>query len=160
MWRDYFTGARLVGFDIHDFSGVSISNCRIVRGDMSSREDLAQLFPLGPFDVVIDDGSHASPHQQVALACLFPHLTPGGFYFMEDLNAQPLALERSDVPQTRTLLRTKCFESPVITTAEAQFLATNVESVQLFDTHDIYNLDKRDALGLLTKTRIPSHLVA
>src|SRR5205807_591636 len=104
-----------------------------------SREDLSQLFALGPFDVVIDDASHASAHQQIALACLFPHVVPGGFYFIEDLHWQPASLERVDVPQTRTLLRLKCFESPVITGGEAQFLAANVDSIQLFDSCDIYN---------------------
>jgi hypothetical protein len=155
MWRDYFPYARLIGFDIDDFGSVSLSNCRILQGDMSSREDLSQLFALGPFDIVIDDASHASAHQQIALACLFPHVTPGGLFFIEDLNWQPQELERADVPQTRTLLRRKCFESPVITGAEAQFLAANIESVQLFDTRDKFNLDKRDALGLLTKVRAP-----
>ena len=151
MWRDYFPYARLIGFDIDDFSSISLSNCRILQGDMSSREDLSQLFTLGPFDIVIDDASHVSAHQQIALACLFPHVTRGGLYFIEDLHWQPNALERADVPKTRTLLRQKCFESPVITASEAEFLAANVESVRLFDTCDIYNLDKRDALGLLTK---------
>jgi hypothetical protein len=151
MWRDYFPCARLIGFDIDDFSSVSLSNCRILQGDMSSRQDLSQLFTLGPFDIVIDDASHASAHQQIALACLFPHVTPGGLYFIEDLNWQPQELERADMPKTRTLLRQKCFKSPVITSAEAQFLAANVESIRLFDTRDIYNLDKRDALGLLTR---------
>jgi hypothetical protein len=107
--RGQSTPSRL-RFDIADFSNVSLSNCRILQGDMSSREDLSRLLTLGPFDIVIDDGSHASPHQQIALACLFPHVAPSGFYFIEDLNSQPLALERADVPQTRTLLRRKCFE--------------------------------------------------
>jgi hypothetical protein len=157
MWRDYFPYAQLIGFDITDFSNVSLSNCRILQGDMSSREDLSRLFALGPFDIVIDDASHASTHQQIALACLFPHVTLGGFYFIEDLHWQPpMALERPDVPQTRTLLRRKCFESPVITSAEAKFLAANVESIQLFDTRDIYNLDKCDALGLLRRKAVAS----
>jgi hypothetical protein len=157
MWRDYFPFARLIGFDIDDFSSVSVSNCRIVQGDMSSRDDLSQLFALGPFDIVIDDASHASPHQQIALACLFPHVRPGGLYFIEDLNWQPVQLERADVPQTRTLLRRKCFESPVITSAEAQFLAANVESIQLFNTRDACNLDKHDALAVLAKASVAPH---
>jgi hypothetical protein len=151
MWRRYFPAARLIGFDIDDFSGLSLPNCRILQGDMSSRKDLSQLLALGPFDIVIDDGSHASAHQQIALAFLFPQVKPGGFYFIEDLNWQPQALERADVPQTRVLLRRKCFDSPVITHEEAQFLTGNVQSVQLFNTRDAYNRDKRDALGLLTK---------
>jgi hypothetical protein len=160
MWRDYFRLARLVAFDVDDFSDTYLSNCCIVRGDMSSRRDLSQLFALGPFDIVIDDASHASAHQQIALACLFPHVVPGGLYFIEDLHWQPASLERVDVPQTRTLLRRKCFDSPVITTAEAQFLAANVESVQLFDSCDIYNRDKREALGLLTRSCQPIRAVS
>ncbi len=37
------------------------------------------------FDVIIDDGSHRPDHQQITLAALFPHLKPGGLYFVEDL---------------------------------------------------------------------------
>jgi hypothetical protein len=159
MWRDYFPHARLIGFDIADFTSVSLSNCHILQGDMSSRDDLSHLFAYGPFDIVIDDGSHASPHQQISLACLFPYVTPGGLYFIEDLNWQPLEMERVDVPQTRDLLRRKCFESPVITSAEAKFITANVESIQLFDTREIYNLDVRDALGVLRKARVaPVHM--
>jgi hypothetical protein len=151
MWRDYFPNARLIGFDIDDFSSVSLSNCQVLQGDMSSREDLSQLLALGSFDIVIDDGSHASAHQQIALASIFPHVAPGGLYFIEDLHWQPQALERPDVPQTRTLLRQKHFGSPVITDEEAQFLSENVHSVEFFNTRDVYAQDKRDALGLIRK---------
>src|SRR4029079_2980064 len=122
-------------------------------GDMSSREDLSELATFGPFDVVIDDGSHASVHQQLALACLFPHVAPGGLYFIEDLNWQPPALETAGVPQTRSMLRRYVFESPVINVTEANYLTDNVELVHLFDTRGRgpYNRDKRDALGVLKK---------
>jgi hypothetical protein len=152
MWRDYFSKAQLIGFDIDDFSRVSLPNCCILQGDMGSREDLSKLFALGPFDVVIDDGSHASAHQQIALACLFPHLKSGGFYFIEDLNWRPSALERADVPLTQILLRQKCFASPVITSAEAQYLASNIDTIQLFDTRNVDNQHYRfDALGVIKK---------
>jgi len=153
MWRDYFPYAQLIGFDIEDFSNISLPNCRILQGNMSSREDLSQLVTFGPFDVVIDDGSHASAHQQIALAYLFPHVAPGGVYFIEDLNWQSPALESAGLPQTRIMLRRKVFESPVINATEAKFLTDNVESVQLFDTRGRgpFNRDKRDALGVLKK---------
>jgi RimJ/RimL family protein N-acetyltransferase len=118
---------------------------------MSSREDLSNLSSHGPFDIVIDDASHVSTHQQIALASLFPHVTPGGFYIIEDLHWQPDAMETASVPKTRELLRHKCFESPVITELEARYLAENVRSIALFDSEDKYNVDKRDALGVLVK---------
>jgi hypothetical protein len=151
MWRDYFPYARLVGFDIEDFTSMSLFNCFIVQGDMSSREDLLKLASYGPFDIVIDDGSHVSTHQQIALASLFPHVSSGGFYIIEDMNWQPHDLQNVAVPKTRDLLRRGCFDSPAITPSEAGFLATNVRSIELFDTQDVYNQDKKDALGVIVK---------
>jgi hypothetical protein len=152
VWRDYFPKARLIAFDIDDFRDVCLSNC-CMQGDMSSQLDLSQLFTLGPFDIIIDDASHVSAHQQIGLACLFPHLKPSGLYFIEDLHWQRQDLERADVPQTRVLLRARSFESPVISAAEAQYLARNVESVQLFNTRDTYCRDRRDALGVIRKSK-------
>src|SRR6266516_3878417 len=43
MWREYFPNADIFGFDIDDFSKVRIHRCEIVRGDMSSRDDLARF---------------------------------------------------------------------------------------------------------------------
>jgi hypothetical protein len=39
----------------------------------------------GPFDVVIDDGSHVSAHQITSFYFLFNHLRAGGFYVIEDI---------------------------------------------------------------------------
>src|SRR6185369_9364420 len=38
----------------------------------------------GPFDVVIDDGSHESQHQTVSLRTLVGHVRAGGLYVIED----------------------------------------------------------------------------
>jgi hypothetical protein len=150
MWREYFPKARLIGFDINDFSGVSLPNCTIIRGDMGSRDDLATVSSYGPFDIIIDDASHASAHQQIALAALFPHVKPNGFYVIEDLNWQP-PKESPSFPKTRDILRVKSFASPVITVSEAQFLIENVGMVAFFDTCDKCNLDRSDAMAVLVK---------
>lgn len=39
----------------------------------------------GPFDVVIDDGSHRCAHVIASFEALFPHVTPDGIYAIEDL---------------------------------------------------------------------------
>ncbi|MFE3638938.1 class I SAM-dependent methyltransferase [Streptomyces sp. NPDC059168] len=38
----------------------------------------------GPFDIVIDDGSHLNEHVLTSFEALFPHLRPGGLYVVED----------------------------------------------------------------------------
>jgi hypothetical protein len=39
----------------------------------------------GPFDIIIDDGSHISEHIITSYRTLFPHLTAHGLYVIEDL---------------------------------------------------------------------------
>jgi tetratricopeptide (TPR) repeat protein len=108
MWSKYFPGALVVGFDRENFSFVREDNIRIYQGDQGNRNDLKRLvrdFPNG-FDIIIDDGSHASHHQQISLAALFKHLKPGGVYVIEDLHSQPDNLELPAHPKTKDFLKT------------------------------------------------------
>jgi hypothetical protein len=152
MWREYFSCARLVGFDIRCFADVMLPKCCILQGDMSSRDDLHKLAPYGPFDIIIDDASHISCDQQIALAALFRLIKPGGIYVIEDLHWQPPNTEMPSVPKTRTLLRQGQFTSAVITSEEASFLAANVCRIELFDSRDRYNSDRSDAIAFIFKT--------
>jgi hypothetical protein len=94
MWLEYFPSASVWGFDIDDFSSVAMPRTRIFRGDQGNVDDLGRLVAACPqFDIVIDDGSHASYHQQVTLRTLFPHTSPGGIFVIEDLHWQPGELE-------------------------------------------------------------------
>jgi hypothetical protein len=157
MWREYFPHATLFGFDINDFSMVTIADCTIFRGDMGSRDDLREMARAAatPFDIVVEDGSHASHHQQIALATLFPFVAPGGCYIIEDLHWQPAALEKSGIPKTRTLCRdfksVRIIRSPIISEGESAYLADNIRSIDLFDSMDRYNEDSRDGLAVITK---------
>eukprot|EP01059_Diplonema_ambulator_P034295 TRINITY_DN7603_c0_g1_i1.p1 TRINITY_DN7603_c0_g1~~TRINITY_DN7603_c0_g1_i1.p1 ORF type:complete len:296 (+),score=69.39 TRINITY_DN7603_c0_g1_i1:74-961(+) len=53
------------------------------QGDTAALQALAQAH--GPWDIIIDDGSHLVEHQIATFTTLFPHLTPGGKYSIEDL---------------------------------------------------------------------------
>lgn len=106
MWREYFPNAEIIGFDIQDFSAVPPTpNVHIVRGDMGNVSDLLALAEKGNFDIIIDDASHASHHQQIALSVLFLFLNEGGYYIIEDLDYQPPQWERSDAVKTKHLLK-------------------------------------------------------
>jgi hypothetical protein len=86
MWREYFPQARIYGLDVNECGYLDDERTRTFVADQGNVEDLARFVETVPsFDVVIDDGSHRPDHQQISLDFLFPHLSPGGLYFIEDL---------------------------------------------------------------------------
>lgn len=56
-------------------------------GDQGSNATLAKWIAQsgGSYDVVIDDGSHRNSHILTSFHALWPHVVPGGLYFLEDL---------------------------------------------------------------------------
>lgn len=91
MWKDYFgQGSRIVGLDVdpscrqHAAQGVDV-----VTG---SQDDPAVIDLLvdryGPFDVVIDDGSHIAAHVCQTFRLLYHRMSPTGVYLVEDLHTQ------------------------------------------------------------------------
>jgi hypothetical protein len=86
-WREYFPNARIVGADIEPLArrwrGDRIE---IEYMDQSNLEDLTRVaMKHGPFDIIIEDGSHLWEHQITSLKTLYPFLRPGGLYVVEDL---------------------------------------------------------------------------
>jgi hypothetical protein len=97
LWLDYFPRATIYGLDLDDFTAVRLPRTRIFRGDQSDVELLRAITRACPaFDIIIDDGSHMAVHQQVSLRALWPALSPGGLYVIEDVPAHPrnIASER------------------------------------------------------------------
>jgi cephalosporin hydroxylase len=88
LWRAYFgPKAHIIGVDVDPKCAAFESENTFVRigsqGEPSFLEDVASEF--GPFDVVIEDGSHAYDHQILTFRTLFPHVKPSGLYCCEDL---------------------------------------------------------------------------
>lgn len=88
MWRDYFPNAQVYGVE-NDFSqieGDDWERITLMKADGGERDSLADLVSKigGEFDLIVDDASHKMADQQTALAVLFPHVKPGGFYVVED----------------------------------------------------------------------------
>jgi SAM-dependent methyltransferase len=106
MWLDYFPKAQVIGLDVSDFGWFRHDRFRFVRCDMDARANIAAAAAaMPPLDVVIDDASHASHHQQFAFLEIFPRLKPGGLYIIEDLRWQPPAYERAGITKTAALFR-------------------------------------------------------
>lgn len=88
MWLEYFsnTDAMWVGVDCVDNS-VQVPDARFafVKGDAGSNGFWDSFNPmLKPFDIILDDASHRAVDQQVAFNALWPRLSPGGLYVIED----------------------------------------------------------------------------
>ncbi len=85
-WRCYFPRATTIGIDIEPKQQMAGSRTRIYTGDQGSADDLAALATSeGPFDLIIDDGSHLNAHQIFTFQQMFDSLKDGGIYVIEDV---------------------------------------------------------------------------
>ncbi len=86
MWKEFFPLAQVIGLDVEDKSALAEDRITILRGDQGDKAFLERMaLEHGPFDVVIDDGSHRCRHVIASFEALFPHVTPTGIYAIEDL---------------------------------------------------------------------------
>ena len=89
MWRRYLgADAVLCGIDINPDCAQYDGQSGMVRiGSQDDPDFLAKVVEeMGGVDVVLDDGSHRMPHIEKSLRVLFPLLTDGGTYMIEDLH--------------------------------------------------------------------------
>lgn len=141
-WQEYFAKGDVHAMDILDCRGLDRERLTTHVGDQGSRESMAAVVAsIGkPIDIIIDDGSHQSRHQQLTLACLFPALADDGVYIIEDLDWQPE--ESADMPKTLDLLRelqtTGTFSSPELDDAERAEIERSVvvETVHIGDNRN------------------------
>lgn len=86
MWQRFFPRGLIYGLDIYAKPGITGPRIRTVQGDQNDAAFLRELAErCGPFDLVIDDGSHISEHVRTSFETLFPYVRPGGYYTIEDL---------------------------------------------------------------------------
>jgi hypothetical protein len=139
VWREYFPRADLFGYDINDFAFVEQERTQVFRGDQSSRTDLSRFldtcYPRS-FRIVVDDGSHASSHQQVSFATLFARVEPGGIYVIEDLGWQPYPESPTTLELLRAFTARGSMNSSFITEAEARYLEHAVDAVEICKPND------------------------
>lgn len=90
MWRRYFgPDAVIFGIDIDPSCAEYDGQAGQVRiGSQADPAFLAEVVDeMGGVDVVLDDGSHQMAHIEASLTALFPRLTMGGVYMIEELHA-------------------------------------------------------------------------
>lgn len=86
VWRDFFPQGQITGIDIQKKTMDLGPRVQILQGSQVDPEFLEQIVrDRGPFDVIIDDGSHRNEHIIESYRLLFPNLVPGGIYIAEDV---------------------------------------------------------------------------
>jgi hypothetical protein len=86
MWEEYFPNAIINGIDINfECKQCESERIKITISDQGDENKLKELKKLGPFDFIVDDGSHIYNHQILSFQILFPFLKKGGIYVIEDI---------------------------------------------------------------------------
>ena len=84
MWKQYFCNAQVCGIDYYDLEVMEEDRIKIFRGEQKDKKVLEDVLLHGPFDIIIDDGSHQNPDIMASFEYLFPRMKPSGIYVIED----------------------------------------------------------------------------
>ena len=153
IYRELFGGkANLFGFDIHPgfrkFNDPE-NNTHILIGDQSDPAALISECYGRQYDIIIDDGYHASKHQQISLSILWHLLKPGGVYVIEDLHFQPDPLIETSTP-TKQLIRSWRDNSPVSTAWISDDMVSKIRAtidhIEMYDSQSKYEKWTKEAL--------------
>jgi len=156
VWNDYFyRNVNIVGFDIVQdfikFNGL-YDNIQIYIGDQSNKNDLQQL-KSKKYNIIIDDGYHASKHQQISFLTLWENIKPGGYYVIEDLHYQP---QKEICIKTRDLFENwkvgNWIKSEYISQNEVEQIRKTIEHIGFYDSKSkIWGDSVKNALVYIKK---------
>jgi hypothetical protein len=152
MFRDYFPKATIYGIDIQDAAGLASTRIRTFVANQEERSQLARFIAAhgSGFDLILDDGAHTMPGQQISLGFLFQHVKPGGLYVVEDVHTSLLEGWKIDPDRLNTTLamiegfvRSGSIASKHMTGEEARYLEAHIADSTLY----------RGAFRINTETR-------
>lgn len=85
-WKEYFYNSKIVGIDINtNCTQYSDDRITVEIGDQSNKFFLEEVIKKhGPFDFIVDDGSHMVNHVIYSFEHLFDSVKSGGQYIVED----------------------------------------------------------------------------
>jgi hypothetical protein len=150
MWKHFFPAARIYGVDIEDKSHVDEDRITTFVADQSDPDSLrAVARKIGQLDVIIDDGSHLSPHILITFETLFPLLRDGGIYAVEDTQTSYWpewrgSVDRNDPKTSMTMLKALAdglnYEEFVDEDYEPTYADRNVVAVHFY--HNLVIIEK------------------
>ena len=85
VWQELLPTWTIFLVDVHDKNLIWPPGVTFIKADQSNEDHLRHIGnKYGPFDVIIDDGSHHNSHVRTSLLSLFPYLAVDGWYVVED----------------------------------------------------------------------------
>jgi hypothetical protein len=93
MWKEYFPKANITALDINPECKVyEEDRINIHIGDQTDVTFLNNIVKEHKhFEIILDDGGHSWKQQIISFETLFPQLSPGGMYFIEDMHTSYVA---------------------------------------------------------------------
>jgi Fe-S-cluster containining protein len=120
-WNEYFTNLNYFGIDIVDCTHLNKEKIEISVVDQKDYNQLNDyLLGKEKFKFIIDDGCHEEDAIIISLGNLFPHLEPGGFYFIEDLHV----VDKTNLYR----LKENKFYSDLLSSDQVDFLNDNIDT--------------------------------
>jgi len=104
MFLEFFPKAEIIALDREKTAPIQNKRVKYKQVSLQDPDEIAKTMSAAP-DIVIDDATHASHHQQNAIRALFPQLKSGGLYIVEDLRSQPASLESQGYVKTSSLFQ-------------------------------------------------------
>lgn len=156
MWKRFLGPyAAIVGIDIDPTcKTIEEEQIKIEIGSQSDKDFLEKIIQLyGPFDVVIDDGSHMMSDIATSFETLFNSITPDGIYIVEDLHTAywseyggGLLSANSFIEFTKRVLdaiHAPYFKEEVVLESFVQQVAGLTRSITMADSIIVYEKGRR-----------------
>ncbi len=140
MWQQFFRRGTVFGLDVYEKT-VDVPRVHTLRGDQGNAEYLSDMAEEhGPFDIIVDDGSHLNEHVLTSFNALFPHLKDGGVYAIEDMETSYWPAWGGDAPDRATSATSIGFVKTLIDGlnhrefdgADPSYLDENIVSVHFY----------------------------
>lgn len=86
MWKNYFNNSEIVGIDINPYcKKFEGEHVKVEIGSQFDGDFLKTIGEkYGPFDMILDDGSHMNEHVIYSFKNLFKYVKSNGVYIVED----------------------------------------------------------------------------
>ena len=86
MWKDYFVNSTILGIDINpECKNYKEERVFVEIGSQTNEYFLSKISEeYGPFDLIIDDGSHINYDVITTFNFMFKHISKKGLYIVED----------------------------------------------------------------------------